>query len=67
MGSATTTTSTQVLAPGPAESKQAGQRPAPRAASLFGKRIAWVGTHKLNADVVLGTLARRVQAATGAG
>ncbi|GEM_PF-4546203 len=67
MGSATTTTSTQVLDPGPAESKQAGQRPAPRAASLFGKRIAWVGNHKLNADVVLGTLARRVQAATGAG
>ncbi len=66
MDGATTATSTQVLDPGPAESKQAGQRPAPRAASLSGKRIAWVSNHKLNAAVVLSTLAQRVQAASGA-
>ena len=56
----------EVLDPGPAESKQAGERPAQRPASLSGKRIAWVGNHKLNANVVLDTLARRVQTATRA-
>ncbi|MDO8531780.1 MAG: hypothetical protein Q7T26_06390 [Dehalococcoidia bacterium] len=66
MSNTSTAIATQVLDPGPAESKQADQRPAPRVASLSGKRIAWVGNHKQNADVVLGTLARGVQDATHA-